>query len=373
MFVGVNRHFYPIHVVGRLGRPRRVYTNPGGLGWDAYNLLETAGAYLFAAGVLLFAYNVWRSRRHGRPSGANPWDAPTLEWSVPSPPPPYNFAVLPTIASRHPLWEERLDEGSGRSRLRSGPVLAVNDRETFATSPLDAEPTAVMRMPEDSYLPLALAVSLGAAGYGLLFSLWWLAALGAAVTATCAVVWLWPDDATAYAGTTSTEFGELPVGASGRRSVGWWGMAGVVTTEGAFFAYLLFAYFYLGSMSVNPWPSEMPGLALPIVNTALLLASSGVVWWAERGVRAGRTTRLRAGLALAVALGVAFLALQAVEYGREKASATHDAYGSLFYTITGFHGAHVFVGLVMLSVVLARALRGHFAAGRHEAVSNAAL
>jgi heme/copper-type cytochrome/quinol oxidase subunit 3 len=79
------------------------------------------------------------------------------------------------------------------------------------------------------------------------------------------------------------------------------------------------------------------------------------------------------GVGAAVALGILFLALQAVEYGREHASATHDAYGSLFYTITGFHGAHVLVGLVMLVVVLVRALKGHFAAGRHEAVSNAAL
>jgi heme/copper-type cytochrome/quinol oxidase subunit 3 len=95
--------------------------------------------------------------------------------------------------------------------------------------------------------------------------------------------------------------------------------------------------------------------------------------WAEQGIRHDRPTRLRVGLALAIALGVIFLALQGVEYGREKLSPTHDAYGSLFYTITGFHGAHVFAGLVMLSVVLVRALRGHFAIGRHEAVSNVAI
>jgi len=79
------------------------------------------------------------------------------------------------------------------------------------------------------------------------------------------------------------------------------------------------------------------------------------------------------GLAAAIALGLLFLVLQGVEYGREKASFTKDAYGSLFYTITGFHGAHVFVGLVMLTVVLVRALRGHFAKGRYEAVTNVAL
>jgi heme/copper-type cytochrome/quinol oxidase subunit 3 len=82
---------------------------------------------------------------------------------------------------------------------------------------------------------------------------------------------------------------------------------------------------------------------------------------------------VRWGLAIALVLGSVFLVLQGVEYSRESASATHDAYGSLFYTITGFRGAHVFVGLLMLAVVLVRAWRGHFARRRHEAVTNAAL
>jgi cytochrome c oxidase subunit I+III len=358
--------------VGLLGMPRRIYTYPAGLGWDTYNLVETVGAFIFGASVVLFAVNVWWSRTRGRAAGANPWDAPTLEWSVPSPPPSYNFAVLPTIASRHPLWEDRLNEGTGRSRLTRGPVLA-SGRETFATTPLDAEPAAVMRMPEDSFAPFALAIAVGVVAYGLLFSVLWLAALGAIAVGACAIAWLWPGAATSFAGHVDTEFGALPVGASGRHSVGWWGMAGVIATEGAFFAYLLFSYFYLASQSVNPWPSEVPGFWLPLVNTLVLLASSAAVIVAERGIRAGHQGRLRAGVVAAIVLGLVFLALQVVEYSREHASPTHDAYGSLFFTITGFHGAHVAVGLVMLVVVAVRALRGHFAAGRHEAVTNAAM
>src|SRR5690242_17326597 len=139
MFIGANLVFFPMHILGMLGMPRRVYTYPAGLGWDVYNLIETVGAYLFALGVVIFAWNVWKSRRGGAPAGANPWDAGTLEWSTSSPPPPYNFAVLPMIGSRHPLWEDRLGEGSTSSMIASGPGLA-DGRETFATSPLDAEP-----------------------------------------------------------------------------------------------------------------------------------------------------------------------------------------------------------------------------------------
>ena len=372
LFIGANLVFFPMHIVGMLGMPRRIYSYPGGLGWDAYNLLETIGAFLFAGGIVLFLVNVWRSRTRGRESGPNPWSAGTLEWAVPSPPPAYNFAVLPTIGSRHPLWEDRLGEGSSRSSLADGPVLAQG-RETFATSPLDAEPVAVMRMPEDSYAPVLLALSIGLVAYGLLFSQWWLTAVGVGAAAACTVAWLWPDEATAFAGSTSTPFGDLPLGASGRRSVGWWGMVGVVATEASFFGYLLFGYFYLGSMSTNPWPTETPRFGLPLVNTAILLASSVAVWWGERGARAGDSRRLRLGIAIGLGLGALFLTLQGVEYGRETLSGTKDAYGSLFYTITGFHAAHVLVGLIMLGFVLVRAFRGHFAAKRHEAVTNAAL
>jgi cytochrome c oxidase subunit I+III len=372
LFVGVNLVFFPMHIVGLLGMPRRIYSYPAGLGWDTYNLIETIGAFVFAVGVGLFAANVWISRRRGRIAGPNPWDAGTLEWSVSSPPPPYNFAVIPTVGSRHPLWEDRLGEGSSRSILEKGPLLA-DGRETFATTPLDAEPSAVLQMPEDTYLPLALAISIGVIGYGLLFGLIWLASIGGIASAACVITWLWPARVTTEERETDTEFGELPIGASGRHDIGWWGMACVVATEAAFFGYLLFSYYYLGSLSTNPWPDVVPRIGLPAINTLVLISSSVAVWMAARGIRRNSNTRLVAWLGTAIVLGIVFISLQVVEYGREKFSMTHDAYGSLFYTITGFHGAHVIVGLVMLVVVFIRAARGHFRAGRHEAITNVAL
>jgi heme/copper-type cytochrome/quinol oxidase subunit 1 len=107
MFLGFNIGFFPMHIVGLMGMPRRIYTYAPGLGWDTINLITTLGAFAFAIGVLLFLINVFLSARSGKPAGPNPWDAPTLEWSVPSPAPAYNFAVIPVVASRHPLWEDR--------------------------------------------------------------------------------------------------------------------------------------------------------------------------------------------------------------------------------------------------------------------------
>jgi len=190
MFVGFNVAFLPMHLTGLMGMPRRIYTYPAGLGWDTLNLITTIGSFVFALGLLLFLVNVWWSRRNGAVAGPNPWDAPTLEWSIPSPPPPYNFTVIPTVESRHPLWEVELGEGA-RSRLDVGPTLDTG-RETLGTSALDAEPEQVLRMPEDSLWPLLLGLSLTVTAYGLLAGAWWMAAAGAALSAVAVTGWLWP-------------------------------------------------------------------------------------------------------------------------------------------------------------------------------------
>jgi cytochrome c oxidase subunit I len=191
MFIGFNLGFFPMHIAGLLGMPRRIYTYPAGLGWDTVNLVTTLGAYVFAVGIVLFLVNVAWSLRRGPAAGPNPWDAPTLEWTTASPPPPYNFAVLPTVASRDPLWEDRLQEGPERSVIDRGPTLDEG-RETLGVTPLDAEPSEVLTMPEDSLYPFLLALSLLATFYGLLTGTWALAIAGGALVAVTTIGWLWP-------------------------------------------------------------------------------------------------------------------------------------------------------------------------------------
>ena len=105
MFVGFNLTFFPMHLLGIQGMPRRVYTYPAGLGWEGSNLLATVGSWIMLFSVLVFLMNLLQSIRVGRPAGENPWEAWTLEWSTPSPPPAYNFAVIPNVTSRRPLWD----------------------------------------------------------------------------------------------------------------------------------------------------------------------------------------------------------------------------------------------------------------------------
>ena len=133
-FVGMNLTFFPMHFSGMLGMPRRIYTYDSGQGWDSYNLMSSIGAYMLAVATVIFVYNFFTSRKRGEISGPNPWHAGTLEWTIPSPPPEYNFAVIPTVTSRYPLWEgnetdleaARINAQEGKSAEEMGIILPYN-------------------------------------------------------------------------------------------------------------------------------------------------------------------------------------------------------------------------------------------------------
>lgn len=110
MLIGVNLTFFPMHILGLLGMPRRQYTYPANLGWNELNLLATIGAFTLAVAMLVFIWNVIVSLRSGKEAGGDPWDAFTLEWDTTSPPQPYNFLVVPTVRSRRPFFDKKNPE-----------------------------------------------------------------------------------------------------------------------------------------------------------------------------------------------------------------------------------------------------------------------
>jgi cytochrome c oxidase subunit 1/cytochrome c oxidase subunit I+III len=194
-FIGFNVAFLPMHLTGLRGMPRLIYTYGPDFGWNTLNMISSIGAFVLAIGILLFLVDVAISLRRGARAVDNPWDAPTLEWAVPSPPPDYNFVVIPKVASRHPLWEDRLGETGERSLLNRG--WALDDgRETLATTSIDAEPDAILKMPEDSFAPLILAISLSGLFVAMLAQ-----TVGGGVLALCVgfiamLTWLWPERVT---------------------------------------------------------------------------------------------------------------------------------------------------------------------------------
>jgi cytochrome c oxidase subunit I+III len=184
MFVGFNVTFFPMHLLGLAGMPRRVWTYPKGMGWDGMNLLSTVGAFTLAAGVLVFAVNVVRSLRAGAPAGADPWQAGTLEWATASPPPACNFEAIPVVHGRDPLWEP--------TRAPTHVAgLAVDSREVLSTTVLDAHPDTRIAFPTPTIWPFASAVVVSVLFIGSIFTPWavvW-AALPVAMALTA---WFWP-------------------------------------------------------------------------------------------------------------------------------------------------------------------------------------
>jgi cytochrome c oxidase subunit III len=177
---------------------------------------------------------------------------------------------------------------------------------------------------------------------------------------------------------TAPELPLAPDHVIGGHAPGWWGMVLVIFTEATFFAILLTSYLYLRFQSSPVWPPDgikEPELGLVLVMTPILLLSSAPMHWAETGIRQGRQGRLRLGLALTFVMGATFLGLQALEYTKtlEEFTPRTDAYGSLLFTITGFHGIHVAVGLLMNLWLQVHAWKGRFTRARHLAVQNVAM
>jgi cytochrome c oxidase subunit I+III len=157
-FAGTTLTFFPMHIVGLIGMPRRQYTYPSGLGWGGYNLIETIGAYLLAAGLLLIVANLVMSLSKGERVGNDPWGGDTLEWATTSPPPPYNYAVIPKVTSPYAMWDREDREDDARSLARGERVLELG-HETPASTVLDAEWDEILEMPSDSPWPITLAAA----------------------------------------------------------------------------------------------------------------------------------------------------------------------------------------------------------------------
>jgi cytochrome c oxidase subunit I+III len=161
IFVGTNLLFFPMHIVGLLGMPRRVYTYPGGLGWTVYNVLETVGGFVTTAGILLLFGNLVASYVRGPRAGPDPWRGPTLEWSVASPPPEYNFAVIPTVSSAYPNWDAG-DRELDAERLAIGRGVLDDGHEQPISTPFDGHADEIVKMPHESPWPIIVALCLSA-------------------------------------------------------------------------------------------------------------------------------------------------------------------------------------------------------------------
>jgi len=184
LFIGFNLTFFPMHILGLRGMPRRIYTYNGEMGWDPYNLMATLGAYTIAVGGLMYILNVVSSLKSDRVAGDNPWDAGTLEWATTSPPRNYNFVHIPVVDSRYPLWDPAEKRG-----VATG--LRADRREVVVTTFMDADPEYRLVLPGPSVWPFltALGSSIGLFGSIFAFRYYYLALLLAFIGL---LGWFWP-------------------------------------------------------------------------------------------------------------------------------------------------------------------------------------
>lgn len=316
MFTGFNLAFFMMHLTGLRGMPRRVATYPEGIGWDRLNMLSTIGAFILAAGMLVFLVDFFRHQRNGAPSGRNPWGAATMEWLYPPPPPGYNFRAIPRVTSREPLWDQPELMETPAADI-PGALRAYPDhrRETLGSDPVSGEPIQILRLPHPTWFPMLSAFGMALLFAATLASVYWLCAVGAVIALIGITLWVWEPSDTGVERDIGIEGLRLPVNAVDRRSHLHVGLVGSNLILFALYASLLFAGLYLwNTQPAFAEATERPARSFALLGLCLSVVVFALSWMTGRG--GARATLWMTGvvnLCLAAALvGLAYVLARAL-------------------------------------------------------------
>ncbi|MBA2556393.1 MAG: cytochrome c oxidase subunit 3, partial [Chloroflexi bacterium] len=377
LFVGTNVAFWPMHQVGLMGMPRRVYTYPAGMGWDVHNLISTIGVLIIVPGIAVFVWNIVRSYRKGDEAGHNPWGADTLEWAVPSPPAEHGWSLLPIVRSRHPLWDqEELYRGDAAlERFTRGiSQWPLRWRAAVIVGTADARPREVFRVAGPSLWPLIAGFGVFTIFLAELVKLRLGALVGAVIVVVAVIGWNWPQEAPMTPEEEDDferEYG-VPVNAHGSVVIARWGTGLAMLFVGIAVSALLLAYFYL--RLENPqWPP--PGVADPapgrmLLAALLMIASAVAVRAAQRRIADGDRRGFVVGLLVTLAIAAGGAAIQWRDAAAMGFGWTEHAYGSIFYTLTGFVSVVAIGAMIMLAITAYWALRGIYTVNHYAPIAN---
>jgi cytochrome c oxidase subunit I+III len=312
--------------------PRRVYTYEPGLGWDGPNLVSSVFSFVMAFGVATVLLDLALHFRHGRKACANPWGADTLEWATATPPHAYNFASLPTLHTRHPLWLQPDLPHTIAAGMHALPHAAHGRRETLGSDPITGQPREVIHLPGNSWWPLAAGAILSVVCIALLLKAYVLA--GVAALAALAVLLRWSWENGAHPSAAAGEAHDLPEGLQLHSRTfdgpGLWGMGLTLLADGALFTSLLFGWLYLWTAAPLWQPPERSALGVwPLLAvTAALAVGTGVmqrcVARLRKGQEHGLAGRLLAACACAGLAGAGLVGLLASAQLQPRENA-HDA------------------------------------------------
>ncbi|NLS25082.1 hypothetical protein S2M10_00450 [Sphingomonas sp. S2M10] len=360
LFAGANLTFFPMHLSGLMGMPRRVFTYPAELGLGGLNLASTIGSFLFAFGVLLIVIDLLRSP--WRPLGPrNPWNAGTLEWLATPKGEHWGIRSIPLIETRYPIWDQpdfvkKVDEG--RFFL---PDAEEGRRESLITSVLDARPIAVIRLATPSFVPMATAAALGAVFILTTYHLYWAALAAGVVTLGMVLFWLWHTAEIPEKPCKPIGHGiELPLYVSGPLAPGWWAMFITMMADATAFSGLVFGYYFFWTVHPQFPPLGMagPGLFWPMAALALMVLSWAATLAARESNTRGAVRAARLLLGAGAIAGLAAIPAGLAGPWHSGLDPTLHSYPAIVWTLTGWTVAHAAVGVIGQLYALARSLAG---------------
>jgi len=376
-FIGFNVTFFPMHLTGLRGMPRRVFTYPANAGFDALNFVSTVGAFIMATGVAVIVWDVFRPKGKQGYSPRNPWGAGTLEWLQEMPGKPWGIRSVPEIDSRYPLWDQPnllRDVDEGRFYL---PDAQEELRETLVTSVIDAVPQQCLRLPGSSFIPMLAALTTGGFFIFGTYHLWWLAL--ASLVLAIGVIWYWLWTGTAIIPETEEKdvgLGlKLPIYVSGVAAIGWWAMFITMLADLTAFVSLVFGYFFFWTIHDDfpPDPSPGPGVFWPTVAAAMLLGAWVLTMLARHWNRRDRPVAFYFGLAIAAALEVAGSGALIAGPWVTGLDPTTDVYPATVWLLVLWTVCHVAVGLIMQLYCVARRMAGRMTARHNADIINTTL
>ncbi len=349
IFVGFNLTFFMMHLVGLRGMPRRVFTYTGDDGWTSLNLLSSVGGFIMMIGFGVVVIDLLAQLRYGRRVRRDPWGATTLEWAMPLPPPPYNFASIPDIA-RGPDYPVNRELALSLARGEGYLGVARNGwQETLGVHMTSGAPEQLVVLSRPTFLPLYTALATAAAVLAMLFHLYPLTL--AAVLATVGLFVL----AGQSAG-LARDYGPMPVGhgvsvpphTEAAGAPPFWALIFTLVADGTLFTSLVFGTLYLWIAAPNWPPAEMfaPDVGLAVVVAASLIVAAAAARLGLRALAGGGMTRGSIGLAI-LGLLVAIAALLRL-IGGIVPRPTEHALGATAAALLTYVAIHAGIGLCFL-------------------------
>ncbi|MGY6553317.1 MAG: cytochrome c oxidase subunit I [Wenzhouxiangella sp.] len=365
IFGGFNLTFFHMHLTGLVGMPRRVYTYPEGLGWEWLNLASSIGGFILTIGFAAFFLDLIVRLRAGRTSELNPWAAGSLEWSLDHPPEPFNFAALPEIRSREPLWDQTDLEAQIRGGEGFLPGAPRDQQETLGVHPISGQPDQILILPGPSYLPLITAGCLAVFFVGFLLGFYWISALGAAATLGAALRWAWCNGLMQDHPDEDAGRGlKLPFAAQMHDGPGWWGMVVGLAVNGTFYITLLFGYLYLWAVAPM-WPPEQFVDSGRLTGLVAALSLFAAAFGFHRAVLANADRQQPSSRLLVAGLGGGIATLALVwQIASDVAGPTSHAYAAVTHFLLGYLGLHAFLCAVMAAFAWLRWRHGYVSAKR---------